>query len=197
MQQKQYILSRNEINKIKISDLHEIGLYKNPSEYVSLLNQQLNNISLNLKIESHDRGLLLNVFKQDEPIIIEDKTFIVFRISNPSPNQKKEKPSGIIIENDLSFLQVKEILLFDVRSKKLYCFEYSYHYGVWDYDKSEEIYYFRYDRDILLMNPPQKNIVHLHVYKDKPHFDCENVNLNYVINFIGNNWDVKNDCLAL
>lgn len=197
MQKKQYILSKEDIKKIKISQLHKIGYFKNPIEYVSLLNQQLQNVSSSLKFESHDKGLLLNVMKQIEPITIENRTFFVFRISNPIPSQKKEKPNGLIIESDLSFLQVKEILLFDIRESVLYCFEYSYHYGIWDYDKNKEKYYFRYDKDILLMNPPKKNIVHLHVYKDKPHFDSKTVNLNDIINLIKNNWDFSEGCLAL
>lgn len=197
MANKSIILDVGLCKDIKLKDLEKIGYYKHPDEYITELTKCLIYIDPILQLESADKGFFFEISKQDFPIEIEGKKFFVFRICNPIPSDKKEKPSGLVIENDLSFLQFKEILLYDYIEKIMYCFEYSYHYGVWDYETNIETYCFRYDRDLLLKNPPKKNIVHLHVIKDKPHFDSITVNLKYIIDFLCNNWDTHKDILSI
>lgn len=75
--------------------------------------------------------------------------------------------------------------------------EYSYHYGIWDFKKEVEKYYFRYDRDVFLKNPPKRKTEHFHVFFDKPHFNSSFVTFEEALKFIEVNWDFKNKCLEL
>lgn len=135
------------------------------------------------------------IMHEDE-VQIGNSTFLVALICNPQLHEKKDKPSGLVFQ-DLSYLQVKEILFYDVETGELFSFEYSYHYGIWDYNKQFEKYYFRYDRDILLKNPPKKEIEHLHVKSDKPHFNSAFLNFEKIIKFLEDNWDTQKGCLEL
>ncbi|MEY2369850.1 hypothetical protein [Lysinibacillus capsici] len=197
MSQLKVIVKQDEIDKrvVKLEELHLLGQYNNIGDYCNQLVKCVNSISHTLPIHSYKPGLLFETHKQKTSIKIEDRTFAAFLICNPVPGLKKEKPNGLIIEHDLSFIQMKEVLLHDVRTKELYCFEYSYHYAIWDYEDNIEKYFFRYDKDILLGNPPQKKLYHLHVIKKNPHFESPIINLNGVLEFILHNWDVKRQCL--
>ncbi|OCS92572.1 hypothetical protein [Caryophanon latum] len=189
---QQYITQRQIDEKsIKITDLHSLGRYDKIIHYRNQLTKYISEISHTLSIESSQNGLLFELYRQENPIKIENKLFAVYLICNPIPTLKREKPNGLVIEQDLSFIQMQEVLLYDVRTKELYCFEYSYHYSVWDYNENKEIYYFRYDKDILLSNPPKKSIHHLHVVTKKPHFESPIVNLQKFLEVIVHNWNMK------
>lgn len=79
--------------------------------------------------------------------------------------------------------------MYDVKTKELYIYEYSYHYGIWNKKDKKEAYYFRFDREVLNKNLPRKEIEHFHVYFSDPHFDSEFINFEYVLRFIHRNWD--------
>ncbi|MEE4577554.1 hypothetical protein [Paenibacillus polymyxa] len=158
-----------------------------PNDYFLSLNQKIKTCKLNIEPYEKEKQLL-RLVKQSEPVKIGDRVFLLVQVCNPLPNKKKQKPSGLIFD-DLSFLQVKEILLYDVSSKELFCYEYSYHYGIWDFENELETYRIRYDREVILRNPPKKNIEHLHVFYNDPHFNSPFINFSEIIDFICVNWD--------
>ena len=189
-----YILTSEQLQKIKLKDLKCLGNIT-PNEYNRMLLKRINRSEL--KIETHHTGgLPLNFIKQSEKVTVEDSSFLLILICNPYPYEKKYKPSGLVFD-DLSYLQFKEVLFYDYREKELYTLEYSYHYGIWDFEENRETYYFRYDRDILLKNPPKKKIEHFHVQYDKPHFNSCFIRFEDTIQFIEDNWDYQEDCFEL
>lgn len=190
-----YILTPEQIEKIKLEDLHRLGSIR-PNIYFQKLLFSINASTLKITPSKTGRFPLEHI-KQEEPVSIDGRTFLITLICNPHPKEKKEKPSGLVFDDDLSYLQVKELLLFDVETKELFSLEYSYHYGIWDFDKDDEKYYFRYDRDIFLKNPPKKKIEHFHVFFDKPHFNSSFVTFEETLTFIEDNWDLENNCLEL
>jgi Family of unknown function (DUF6516) len=190
----EYILTSEQLKGIKLTDLKKIGVIDPNKYYLSLLSC-ISKSRLNIT-PAKTGSRPLNFIKQREPITIEDKKFLLTLICSPYPQEKKDKPSGLVFE-DLSYLQVKELLFYDVKDKELYSFEYSYHYGIWDFTNEKEKYHFRYDRDILLQNPPKKNVEHFHVFFDKPHFDSSFITFNEVLQFLENNWDNENQCLEM
>ncbi|MFF2450542.1 hypothetical protein ACFVSW_26205 [Neobacillus sp. NPDC058068] len=176
---------------VVLEELQLIGKI-HPNLYYKSLCMQISNSTLQL--EQYDHAYPILQYNKQESIKVLDKNsnqereFIPVLISQPHPKQKKDKPSGIILE-DYSYLQVKEILLYDVDTKDLYNFEYSYHYGVWDYDNKIETYYFRYDREIIKRNPPRKKVNHFHAVLDEPHYNCNFINLEFVLKFLEDNWE--------
>jgi|GEM_PF-2797662 len=175
-----------------VEEEHLIRLGKiSPSQYFLQLQQSLLNCGLN--VQPYEQGQpLLKLVKQSVQVKLGGGTFLVAAVCQPLPTQKKSKPSGVIFD-DCSFLQVKEFLLYDVSLEVLYSYEYSYHFGIWDYDNEKEVYQLRYDREVVKRNPPRKAIEHFHVYFDDPHFDTKFMKLSDVLNFIYINWDHSNN----
>jgi hypothetical protein len=190
-----YILTTKQLGKIQLNDLHRIGPIA-PNKYYNSLVSEINKSSL--KISPAETGKrVLEHYKQKTPVTIGGRNFMLTMICNPLPQEKKEKPSGVVFDDDNSYLQVKELLFYDLESNELYSFEYSYHYGIWNFDDNNEKYYFRYDRDIFLKNPPKKKVEHFHVKFDKPHFNSTFVTFAETLQFIEDNWDFGSKCFEL
>lgn len=182
-----YFISHEDID---LNQLVPIGKRKINDYYHSLIK---NITSLEIKIEPYsEKEPFLKIFKQDMPIILHGRIFIAALICLPHPTEKKQKPSGLIF-NESTFLQVKEIVLYEIKTGQLYIYEYSYHFGIWNYDKDKEFYNFRYDREVMLANPPKKQIEHFHVYYNDPHFNSSIIKLNDTLDLIKNNWDTDNN----
>lgn len=83
-----YILTTEQIKKIKFEDLHKIGTIR-PNIYFKKLLFSIN--TSKLKITPAKTGKLpLEYFKQEEPVSIGDRTFLLTLICNPHPTEKKE-----------------------------------------------------------------------------------------------------------
>jgi hypothetical protein len=182
-----FILRSEDIEE---EHIYLIGRMK-PNQYFLMLNQNILASGLSVEPDCKDQPLI-KLIKQKAKVIVGSRTMLVSLICQPYPTEKKNKPSGMILE-DLSFIQIKEILLFDVVSSELFCYEYSYHYGIWDFHNNKELYQLRYDREVILKNPPRKNIEHFHVVYNDPHFDSEFMKLTDVLRFILINWDQTNN----
>lgn len=176
---------------VVLEELQLIGKI-HPDLYYKGLCMQISRSRLSL--EQYDQAYPILQYNKQKSIQVYDeqsnknREFIPVLISQPHPKQKKDKPNGLILE-DYSYLQVKEILLYDVDTKELYNFEYSYHYGVWDYNVEKETYFFRYDREIIKRNPPRKKVNHFHAVLDDPHYNSNFINLAFVLKFLEDNWE--------
>ncbi|EHI99770.1 hypothetical protein CDLVIII_3196 [Clostridium sp. DL-VIII] len=179
-------LSQKDVADVKISELHSLGRII-PNKYLNNLSDIISKCKLELEPCVSGKSKL-PMYVQENPVKIEDRHFLATLICQPSLEEKKAKPAGLAL-NDESYFTIKELLLYDAEEKELYLYEYSYHFGIWDYDKNIECYYFRYDREVQKKNPPKKNIEHLHVHYDDPHFNSSYTTLKCVLDFISANWD--------
>src|SRR5690625_907969 len=115
------------------------------------IGKYLNQFNLDINIETEPVSLKI-ITQRERLLSFGEREYLPALICLPHPSEKHNKPSGLYFE-DYSFLQIKEVLLQDIKSKKLYLYEYSYDYSVLD--------------EIILKKIKNKNI---YIYEYKYHY---------------------------